>query len=279
MYPYRHFAVEAVFAFVFEVIAFIFYSVMELRIMRRAVSLLFALVLCFTLAGTALAAEDGFVPSITYKPNPELMPVVGEDGKEYIGVVRDASGKIISYVDYGCLRITPIAHVWDEEIEVPEEIEELLLFVYNGLNDGSMKIPYDKHEADLDPANMVIRDLFDARWYCEEHPLMLEPEGVVLELTFDLGVVADAQIFTQTYDEEKAEWHPIVKTVNNGDGTVTCTFEHLCAVQFSMPLVTAPAAADSAQKPLVWPWIALLAAAAGGTGTVVAVKKKKKTVV
>jgi hypothetical protein len=90
-----------------------------------------------------------------------------------------------------------------------------------------MKIPYDKHEANLDATNMVIRDLFDARWLCEEHRAMIEKEGFVFELTFDLGVVADTQIFVMTYDEDTEQWDPIVKTVNNGDGTVTCTFEHL----------------------------------------------------
>ena len=42
---------------------------------------------------------------------------------------------------------------------------------------AELKIPYEKHEADLDPANMVIRDLFDARWVCEEHRAMIEKEG------------------------------------------------------------------------------------------------------
>lgn len=247
--------------------------------MRKVLCLLTVLLLCMSMVLPVFAAENGFVPSITYKPNPELVPVVGDDGKEYIGVVRDSEGNVQDYIGEGCLLITPIAHVWDEETEVPAEVEELLLFVYNGLNDGSMEIPYEKHEAGLDPANMVIRDLFDARWGCQEHPKMLAPEGVVLELTFDLGVVADAQIFVQTYDEATKEWNPIVKVVNNGDGTVTCTFEHLCAIAFSMPLAATAAPVEEAQKGNATPWIiVLLAAAAGAVGVVVA-KNKKKTAV
>lgn len=248
--------------------------------MRKVLSMLVVLLLCVSMVLPVFAADEGFVPSITYKPNPEIVPVQGEDGEEYIGVVRDADGNIISYIGHGCLRITPIAHVWDEEIFVPEEIEELLLFIYNGLNDGSMTIPYEKHEAGLDPANMVIRDLFDARWECDEHPNMLEPEGVVMDLTFDLGVVADAQIFVQTYDEEANEWSPIVKVVNNGDGTVTCTFEHLCGIEFSMPLkaaATDPAVEAAKNGNNVLPWIIILIAAACAAVAVVA--KKKKTAV
>ena len=253
--------------------------------MKRIICLVTVLVLSLSLAIPVFAAEadSGFVPSITYKPNPEIIPVEGEDGEEYIGVIRNEGGEIVDYVGHGCLRITPIAHVWDEEIEVPKVIEELLLFVYEKLNDGSMEIPYEKHESDLDAANMVIRDLFDARWVCEEHRAMLEKEGYVFELTFDLGVVADAQIFVMTYDEATGEWDPIIKTVNNGDGTVTCTFAHLCAIEFSMPVAAASVPTDNptdnAQTPKVLPWIiAQIAALAGVAGVVVSKKKKKSAV-
>lgn len=247
--------------------------------MRKVLCMLTVLLLCVSMVLPVFAAEDGFVPSITYKPNPEIVPVTGEDGKEYIGIIRDSEGKILDYVERECLLITPIAHVWDEEIPVDKAIENLLLFVYNGLNDGSMEIPYEKHEADLDPANMVVRDLFDARWGCKEHPEMLKPEGVVLEITFDLGVVADAQIYVQTYDEETKEWAPIVKTVNNGDGTVTCTFEHLCVVAFSMPIAAAAAPVEQAATPNILPWIILLIAAACAIVGVVVAKNKKKIAV
>ena len=246
--------------------------------MRKVICLAIALLLCVSMTLPAFAAEDSFVPSITYKPNPEIVPVEGEDGEEYIGVIRDKDGNVLDYVGHGCLRITPIAHVWDEEIEVPQVIEELLLYVYEKLNDGSMKIPYDKHEAGLDAANMVIRDLFDARWVCEEHRAMIEKEGVVFELTFDLGVVADAQIFVMTYDEATKEWEPIVKTVNNGDGTVTCTFEHLCAIEFSMPVNAVTVPADDAQQANVLPWIIVLLMSAVAVVGVVVSKKKKAAV-
>jgi hypothetical protein len=222
------------------------------------------------------------VPSITYKPIPTIVSVVDENGNEFSGVIRNEQGEIIDYVDHGCILITPVAHIWDDEIVVPKDVEELLAFLYEALNSGEMKIPYEKHEADLDPANMVIRDLFDARWVCEEHRAMVEAEGVTLEITFDLGVVADAQIFVMTYDEAAKEWSPIVKTVNNGDGTVTCTFEHLCGVEFSM--LTAPAAptnapAEDAQEPAnLLPWIIALGLAVVAFVVVLVVSKNKKKV-
>lgn len=244
--------------------------------MKKFVCLLTVLLLCMTLALPAFAAENGFVPSITYKPNPEIVPVQGEDGGAYAGVIRDADGNVIGYIDAGCLLITPIAHIWDEEEYVPAEVERLLQFVYDSLNDGSMEIPYEKHEADLDPAYMVIRDLFDARWYCEEHPKMLEPEGVVLELIFDLGVVADVEIFVQTYDEAANEWSPIVSVENNGDGTVTCVFEHLCAIEFSMPVDAPSVPSEEVQSPSILPWIIALIIAIIAFIIILIAKKEKK---
>ena len=241
--------------------------------MKKVLSVVIAMLLCLSLVIPAAAAQtvEGFVPSITYKPTPEFVPVYDEDGNEYIGIIRDGDGEIIDYVEAGCLIVTPIAYVWDEDMEVQKDIEELLLFLYTSLNDGSMKIPYEKHEADLDPANMVIRDLFDARWGCEEHPKMLEPEGIVLELTFDLGVVPEAKIFVQSYDEATGVWDPIVSAVNNGDGTVTCVFEHLCGIEFSMPMTLGSATKTT---PNVLPWIIVLAVAA--VAAVVVLTKKKK---
>lgn len=247
--------------------------------MRRIICMVAALVLCLGMAAPAFAAENGFVPSITYKPNPEIVPVEGDDGGEYIGVIRNENGEIVDYVGHGCLLITPIAHVWDEEIEVPKVIEDLLTYVYNALNDGSMKIPYEKHAANLDPTNMVIRDLFDARWVCEEHRAMVEKEGFTFELTFDLGVVADAQIYVMTYDEVTKDWSPVVQAINNGDGTVTCVLEHLCAIEFSMPVAATTVAAEEAETPNVLPWVVALCVAAAGAVAVLVAKNKKKAAV
>lgn len=248
--------------------------------MRRMVCLITVLMMCMSLALPVYAAENSFVPSITYKPNPEIKTVKNEAGEEYIGIIRNANGEIIDYVGHSCIQITPVAHIWDEEIEVPEEIDQLLSFIYQELSLNNMVIPYEDHEAGLDPANMVIRDLLDLRWACEEHREMVAEEGVVLELTFDLGVVADAQIFAMTYDEETGKWSPIVEAVNNGDGTVTCIFERLGAVEFSMPIAAATVAVDEAPSANVLPWIiVLVCAVVAAVVVVIVIAKKKKSAV
>ena len=248
--------------------------------MKKIICLLTVLVLCMCLVVPAFAAENEFVPSITYKPNPEIVPVPDAPEEDIIGVVRNEDGDIIDYVGHGCLMVTPIAYVWDEEIEVAPDVERLLTFLYEELSSNKMEIPYEKHEANLDPANMVIRDLFDARWVCEAHRKMIEDEGITFEITFDLGVVADTEIFVMTYDEEGNEWSPIVKTVNNGDGTVTCTFEHLCGVEFSMPVAASSVPTETVQPAAnMLPWYILLILAIIAFIIILIAKKKKKAAV
>lgn len=206
--------------------------------MKRFFAIITVVMMCISLAVPALAAQE-FMPSVTNKPAPEIVPVPDGDGNLHIGIIRDKDGKIISYVDEGCLIITPVSEV-DTSTEIPEPSRVVLKDVYGKLTNGSMTIPYEKHNAKLDSSKMVIRDLFDATFVCEEHPKMLEPEGVTLELIFKLDVKAGANVYAMTYKENA--WDPIVSCVNNGNGTVTCVFEKLCPIEFSISTATTPPA-------------------------------------
>jgi hypothetical protein len=103
-----------------------------------------------------------------------------------------------------------------------------------------MTLPYEKFNAGLVSSNMVIRDLFDVSILCTKHNELLALENIDLVITFRLGVDADKTVYSMTYKND--EWNPIVSSDNNGDGTVTCRFEHLCPVSFSV---------DGEQKPPV----------------------------
>jgi len=235
--------------------------------MKKVICLLIAMMLCFSLACPALAAE-GFVPSISEKDEPSIVPPAGN--KDAIGIIRDEEGNIIDYVTADCLVITPLSKVTTSN-EIPAEAKELLLAVYKALSDGTMKLPYDK--LGLDPEKQVIRDLLDITWLCTEHPEMLEPEGIVLELIFDLGVSASESIVVMTY--KNGEWNPIAEVTNNGDGTVTCVFEHLCPVAFSVvdPSDATPPATGDTSDIMLWSVLAL--ASAAGIVVILASQRKR----
>lgn len=198
----------------------------ELSEMKRFFAIITVVMMCVSLMVPAMAAQE-FMPSVTNKPAPEVIAAR----------ILDEEGNVIKEVGKECLIITSVADA-ATSTEIPAASKEVLLDVYGKLTDGSMTIPYEKHNPNLDPNKMVIRDLFDATFVCTECPDLLEAHGIVLEIVFDLNVAPGVEVYAMTYKNN--EWNPIVSTVNNGDGTVTATFEKLCPVEFSINTGTTP---------------------------------------
>lgn len=241
--------------------------------MKRVISLALVIVLCLCLGMPAFAAENEFVPSIGYKDAPEIVPTEDDEGEEAIGEILDEDGKVIDYIYGPCLVITSVAAAKTSTM-IPEESREILLSVYEQLLANTMQIPYEKHGADLKANEMVIRDLFDASWLCQEHPIMVAPKGVTVRITFNLGVKASDQIYCMTY--MNGAWDPIVSLVNNGDGTVTCVFEDFCPIEFSIQSKTPPVPTGDTTGKFLPLWIGLLAASAAGVMTMLVVSRRKE---
>ena len=231
--------------------------------MKRMFAIITVALMCVSLMVPAMAAQE-FMPSVTNKPAPEVM----------VARILDKDGSVIEEVGNECLIITPVSEA-NTSTEIPAASREVLLNVYGKLLDGSMTIPYEKHNDNLDPSKMVSRDLFDATFVCTECPEMLEPEGVVLEIVFDLNVAPGVNVYAMTYKND--QWDPIVSCVNNGDGTVTATFEKLCPVEFSINTDTTPPSGTGDVNPFsVWGVIAIVSLAAIVILTVVYVVGSKK---
>lgn len=243
--------------------------------MRKFIACLAVLMLCASMFLPVMAAEAEFTPSVTNKPAPEIVPVVDPDGNPAVGVIYNADGEIIDYIYEDCIVITPVSEAVTSE-RIPDAAEKLLLDVYAKLTGGEMTIPYEKHDSALNSSNMVIRDLFDVSFLCGEHPDMLAPKGVVIKIKFNLGVDAKTDVFAMSYKND--EWNAVVDTVNNGDGTVTCTFEDFCPVEFSVKTKVTPPVQTGDQGNMGL-WIALAVVAVCGIAalTVVYVKDSKKT--
>lgn len=249
--------------------------------MKRCVSLMIALVMCLTLVCPSSAEE--FVPSINAKDAPTIVPIKDDQGKDAIGELIDENGNVVGYLYEDCLVITPVSQA-TTSTRIPDAAEEMLLDVYAKLSDGSMSLPYEKLNDNVDPSTMVIRDLYDVSWLCGEgtemedtdhpdHPAEVAPKGIRVRLIFDLNVSQIANVYCMSY--KNGAWNPIVSCVNNGDGTVTTVFEDFCPVAFSVgSRYTTPPASTYDPSNIV-PWIVVMIVSIVALGAVVILSNRK----
>lgn len=238
--------------------------------MRKIISVITAILVCAVLVCPVLAASE-FVPSISYKGTPSVVKFETPTGTDAVAAIRDASGEITHYMEESCMKLTPVATAVDDT-EIPAAAKTELLSIYAALNDGSMKLPYS---SDVKAEDMVIRDLFDVSWLCShDHHAALVPEGVTVEMTFNLGVAKDATISVMTYKNNA--WGEIAKVVNNGDGTITCTFESLCPVAISVLSETDsnPKDTGDAIGKNMYLWMGMMAVSAVAVVALVVVRRK-----
>ena len=172
--------------------------------MKKILSVVLAIVVCLSLVGIVAAAGDAFVPSITYKGQPEVTAVEGAEGE-------------------GCLRIVPVS----EADKLPEADKQLLLDVYNALEKGEMAAPTEG----------TVRELLDVALTCDhDHRAQFDAGEIAITVTFDLGVEADAVVSAHSYVEVDGEykWVEAESVVVHDDGTVSVTFKKLCPVAISV---------------------------------------------
>ncbi len=206
--------------------------------------ILSVLLVCFILVVpfSVIVSADNFVPSIGYKPAPVIKYEEDDEGRKVIGHVVDPNGNILSTEYHDCLVITPVSEAETSE-KIPADAAELLLQVYDELSDEDMKLSSlsdelnDMVAKDLgkgkDADDLVIKDLFDVTVLCDELKEKLAPIGNTLTLTFEVSIGANVPVYVMTYKNDK--WAPVVEAINNGDGTITCTFEDFCPVAFFVP--------------------------------------------
>lgn len=216
--------------------------------MKKWISCVIAVAMCMVLACPVFAANDTFVPSVSYKDGPDIDKAT-LDGKS---------------VD-SCLVITSIRQATEKTTDIYQEERDLLLDVYKKLSDGTMTLPLEE--------NYVIRELLDVSFKasaCREekhgHKEKLAEPGVTLTVDFDLGVNQDAVIEVLTYSADGSSnrsWKKIVSVTNNGDGTLTCVFEDKCPVAFCVidEGKIPPKTGDSIGNQL-WLWVTLMGTSA-----------------
>ena len=202
----------------------------------------FVLVVAMLLSFSVSAMAAGFTPSVTNKGAPDIVFEFDADGKKILGYIRDENGNIIATCYEDCIVMTPISGI-EDSTEITEEERKILQEAYDELNKTDTKlseicpdlntIAKELLGNDANADNFVIRDLFDISSRCDDITELLPKDGTTFETTFKYSISADTKVTAMVYVDGK--WKPVAKTVNNGNGTITITFEDICPVAIMVP--------------------------------------------
>lgn len=212
---------------------------------------------------------SNFVPSISYKGAPEIVladPATGLVG-EVEGNVGTAEHDRKVYTN--CLVVTPVSEA-STSTEIPTTAAQTLLTVYGQLNNQETRLSELSDELNLlvasklgngkDADDLIVKDLFDVSVLCDKLAASLAPAGTTLDITFDISVAADEEVFIMTY--KNGSWAPIENVVNNGDGTVTGTFENFCPVAIFVEGEGRPDSPETGVLDLSYVWAIVAAVSA-----------------
>ena len=226
--------------------------------MRRIACLLLALMMCMMVAMPVFAATDTFVPSISYKDGPD---------------VEDATMGDEDVTD--CIVVTSLKEAKEKTTDIGQDDRDLLWDVYNKLSKGTMELKVDSKK-------YVVRELVDVSFRkitCHEdehtHDPELEQPEVTATVKFDLGVPKNIKVRVFTYND--GVWNEVKDVTNNGDGTVTCVFDHFCPVAFCVEVnavAESPKTGDQIAAMILW--VVLLIVSAVALVVLLVLRKKKK---
>ena len=203
--------------------------------MKKIITLLMAVMLCFALACPAFAAEDLFVPSIGDKDGPDIVD---------------------TELETDCLVITSILQAQEQSTDISQAERDLLLEVYEELKSASMQLP-------IGDEDYVIRELVDVSFKhedCVENPDHEDKEdwisqpGTSLSVVLRVGVQETTDVVVFVYVEN--QWIQETNVRHLGDGNVEIVFEHLGPVAICVPAdaetVVPPTGDPAGQSLLLW---------------------------
>lgn len=201
--------------------------------MKKLASFL-AAVMAATCMMMPVSAAD-FTPSVQGKEAPAIETVQTQTGEDVVALIEDTSGNEVQGVMEDQLIITPVA----KADEAPEEIAEPLLAAYEQIKAASnlkeivpnIEDVVKKVSENLKVDNLVVRDLFDVS-VSDDIKALLDG-GNTITIRFQLGISKDDTVLC-LHNIEADKWEVIdpSKVVNNGDGTVSVTFDSLSPVAF-----------------------------------------------
>ena len=253
--------------------------------MKRVLCFVLSVMLSVSLVVSVSAAS--FTASVESKSAPAVVEIADEVGNTAIAVLTGDLPEGMELVTSDYLVVTAVADAESSD-QIPDASQQALLEVYTGLQEGTIQVPFEQLDEEK-ASNLVVRDLFDVSFTDVEgndFSNLLDEEGVSLEITFAMEVAADETVYVMVYKNDA--WHEIQQVTNNGDGTITCVFDHLCPVAViveaneTMEVVdlTEKSAEDlkpevSSDRNMVM-WIGIMAASVVALAVVLVSKKRKQ---
>ncbi len=223
--------------------------------MKKVLSIVLVMVTLLTFSVSALAANVEFVPSIENKGAPT---VVDSNATVTVTPVGEAETSTTLSADAKAALVKAYDELSAKGASLSALCSDLDAVAAAALGEG-------KKGDDL-----VVRDLFDVT-------AANLTEGTALNVTFKLGVAAKDFVTAMVYNN--GAW-TAVKTVNNGDGTVSCTLEKAGAVALLVPSTTGSTAGspDTGDNSNLTLWISVMAVALVAIVGLVVVERKKSAV-
>jgi len=220
----------------------------------KLVRIFAACVLVITLlAGNVYATAFSSSPE---RDDPLFVETEGEDGKIIIGTIYNEDGSVYGYVYKDEMIITPIEHVYRDDIEVRKEIEETLLEVEKELKDNTWTdiIPdfaekWEEVTGGAPLENAVLAKLFDVRLIDSLTGVLAEGRRITFSVKFKDLTEEDIFLLMQRLFDKK-EWQFDKYSMKDNVLTLTITnaIAHFVVVKDSgEPPVIPPDAPDSPQ--------------------------------
>lgn len=223
--------------------------------MKKLSAIALALLLLATLAVPAFAAENEFVPSISYKDGPELDKA--EMNEEDVTP---------------CLVITSILQAKNKKTDITQPERDLLLEIYEKLKTNEMILPLEKED-------FVVRELIDISWrYTDcvqtnhnKDEWLSQPNNTVT-VTLKTNIPSDMDVVVMVYVNE--QWVEVSNVTRNAN-SLTCVFEDIGPVVICVRETdaTPPQTGDAVGR-ILWLWLLMLVVSLGAL-TVLVVNRRK----
>ncbi len=215
--------------------------------MKKVLFCLLVAALCVSMSVTVLADTVEFVPSISYKPAPEVVETAPEGHKD-------------------CIVVTPVSEA-DTSEDISKEDAAELKQLYADLTKEGVKLSEQCPELDTLVAealeknktadDLVVRDLFHIGTHCDELDTYMDENGIV-KVTIESTIDQEESVFAMMYVD--GAWE-VIDVVNNQDGTITISLKEWGTLAIMVPAAVGSDDTQTGESSGTVLWVIVMGAA------------------